>query len=529
MSVTRHRTAARRCLRALTASGAALAVVAATGGPAAAASPDVVGGAVGSALTLTVNLPGGEATRIVLQLDPVTGTVSGVSATGKKATSSATVLRGSLGGQALDSGTSSAMLPSPTSAQSNPSSAIADGLAGTPLVNLLKLELLPSKAEVSTAPSSTGTAAVSNIGVGLPDALASALAPLTGPLSGAIGTLLTTLADTSGTPVAALCSGAQAATDALTPVTDQLGPVLAALPITIPVQEAINGTTVMAICGLSTTIAQLNAALQDALASLTGDSGVLGTGLVTSTQSITRKSDTVTSVASSSIAGLTLLGQTPFASAQVLKTTSTAITGGTAGSAKASVESTIADLTGGTVDPFLQVRTTIQGIQNSFVGAGVLPDALKTLFDDLFATLNAALAPVGVTVFKLDDSAGTKDLTGCPTALDGLLSGTFTDKTGACAAAATRGVGISLSLPEALATPLGVAGPLVELQIVPTSAVAQAQIVTTAAAPPTVVPTPTSLPRTGSDSALLGGLGVLLLVGAVTLRRRRSIEDLTTA
>ena len=478
----------------------------------------MAGATSGTALLLTVNLPGGEATRIVLELDPVTGTVSRTTST--TATGEATVLRGSLGGQGLDSGTSSAALPEPLESSSNPSGAIADGLAGTPLANLLKLELLPSSATVSDGPTSTSTAAVANLGVGLPDALADALAPLLGPLAGGLNDVLTALADASGTPVAAICAGATDAVTALDPVTSPLDDALGALPIPVPVEAVLNETALGALCGLSTTLADLNTALQNALASLTGDSGVLGTGLITSTQSLTDEGGLLTSTATASIAGLTLLGQTPFANAQVLQTTSTAVAGGTAGSAVARVESTVANLQGGTIDPFLQVRTTIEGIRDSFVGEGALPAALETVFDDLFSTLNAALAPVGITVFKLDDSADAQAIDTCPTEVTGTLSGTLAVADGSCAAAATRGVGLRLDLPAALAGPLMVGGPLVELQVVPTAAVARVQ--PRVATP--VTPAPGPLPRTGADGALLGLTGLALLGGALVLRRRRAGE-----
>ncbi|MBK5307395.1 MAG: hypothetical protein JJD92_11970 [Frankiaceae bacterium] len=493
-------------------------LVAAAGPASAAAALDVQGATAGQALLLTLNLPGGAATKIELVLDPVTGLVRKTT-TSTAASADATVLRGSLGGQAMDSGASSAKLPAPTSSSSNPTGGIAAGLAGTPLENLIKVELLPSYAKVTTAPTSSSDAAVANLGVGLPDALASALAPLTGPLAAGVGTLLTTLADQAGMPVATLCSNLTAAVNALTPVTAPLQDALNQLPVPIPVAGLLDTTTLGAICGLQTLITQLNTALQNALASLTGDSGVLGTGLITSEQSITRTGDTVTSRAAASIDGLTLLGQQPFASAQVLQTVSTASVDGTAGSAKATVESTIADLTGGTVDPFLQVRSTIQGIHDSFVGGGALPARLKTLFDDVFSALNLALAPVGVSVFKLDDSADSKAMAGCPAALTGLLTGLLRESNGRCAAAATRGVGIALNLNAALAGPLGITGPLVSLQIVPTSAVAQAQPVSApvAVAPP--APAPQQLPRTGLDGSL-AAIGVLLLLGAVVARRR---------
>jgi hypothetical protein len=497
--------------------------VTAAGPASAATTQDVQGATAGQALLLTLNLPGGAATKIELVLDPVTGLVRKTTTT-TAATADATVLRGTLGGQAMDSGASSAKLPAPTSASSNPTGGIAAGLAGTPLENLIKVELLPSNAKVTTAPSSESDASVANVGVGLPDALASALAPLTGPLAAGVGSLLTALAAQAGMPVATLCANLTTAVDALTPVTTPLQTALNQLPIPIPVAGLLDTTTLGAICGLQATITQLNTALQNALASLTGDSGVLGTGLITSKQTITRTGDTVTSRAAASIDGLTLLGQKPFANAQVLQTVSTASVAGTPGSARATVESTIADLTGGSVDPFLQVRSTIQGIHDSFVGAGALPAQLKTLFDDLFGTLNAALAPVGVSLFKLDDSADSKAMSNCPASLTGLLTGLLRESNGRCAAAATRGVGIAVNLPAALAGPLGITGPLVSLQIVPTSAVAQAQLASTPVAAPPIGPAPQNLPRTGLDGSL-AAVGLLLLVGAAMSRRRRPIDS----
>ena len=56
-----------------------------------------------------------------------------------------------------------------------------------------------------------------------------------------------------------------------------------------------------------------------------------------------------------------------------------------------------------------------------------------------------------------------------------MLTGTLAVPNGSCAAAATRGVGIRVNLPAALAGPLMVGGPLVELQIVPTAAVVRVQ------------------------------------------------------
>ena len=488
------------------------------------AGQDVVGAGAATAVVLTLNLPGGEATKITLTLDPVSGTVT-KSMTSTTANADATVLRGTLGGMPMDTGTSSAMLPEPKSSEMNPAGAIAGGLAGTPLENLLTVEAGPSAAEVTETPSSTSTASIANLGAGLPDALAGALAPLTEPLAGAVNDVLTALADGAGVPVAQVCDGVTQVVGGLSPVTDPLQGVLDGLPIPIPVDQLLNQTTVDAVCGLADTLRKLNTALQDALASLTGDSGLFGISGVSAQQAITRDGQTVSSQATATVAGITLLGQAPFASVDALTTTSAASTQGTPNSATATVDTTVAGLTGGSVDPFLQLRATLQGIQDSFVGSGALPAALSTAFDDLFTQLAAVLGPIGFTVFDLDNVPATVDLTSCPTALDGTLAGTFTAADGRCAAAATRGAGLSLTLPEALATPLMIAGPLVELQIVPTSAAVRAQP-TSATAPAAIaapVVQPAALPRTGLDPALPALAAFGLLGAAVLLRRRRAL------
>ena len=484
------------------------------------AGQPVAGATAATALSVTLNLPGGAATKLLLTLDPITGALSKVSST-TMAVANAEVISGNFGGQAMGSGVSAAMLPAPLSSSNDPAAPFNESLAGTPLENLLRIQLLPSSATVSTDPSSTSEAAVASLGAGLPDEFASALAPLTDALADGVDQLLTALAEQSSMPVAELCAGLTEAVTALEGVTGPLGEALAALPIPVPVQAILDETALGAVCGLSITLTELNTALQDALATLTGDSGVLGTGLITSTQRITTTGGTVTSQAAASIAGLTLLGQQALAGAEVLRTTSTATVNGTPGSAAAAIDSTVAGVTAGTVDPFLQVRATINGIRDSFIGEGALPAELETLFDDLFDTLNAALAPIGITLFKNDASPQATALAACPTQLDGLQTGTFEAANGTCAAASTRGVGLSVTLPAALATPLMIEGPLVEIQIVPTAAVASTLVAPSAPGGPPPAEEPFVLPRTGLDSALLGGLGVALLLGTVLLRRRR--------
>ena len=495
----RSRRAARSAL--VVAAASALLVGGAVPASAQTAGQDVAGATAATAIILTVNLPQ-PLGKIELTVDPVTGTVSRVGGT-PQAFGQAEVIRGSLGGQALGSGASTAMLPAPLSDSDNPTGATG------PLAELLTLELLPSSASVTDAPNSASKAAVANIGVGLPAAVADALAPVTDPLEVAVNDALLAIADALAIPVDTVC----------TTVLDPLG---AALP-PLPGLGAIDQTLIDAICGLQTTITQLNTALQTALDTLTGPNGVFGTGLVTGEQTITNAGGVITSRATATIAGLTLLGQQPLSTATVLRTTSTASVNGTPGSAEATLESTVADVTAGDpLDPFAQVRATIDGILGN-VGEGTLPPELQTLFTQLVDTLNGALAPLGVTVIKGDATPQAQPLGACPAELNGLLTGTFEAQDGTCAAAATRGVGLAVNLPAALATALMIdpALPLVEIQIVPSAAVARAQNVA-APAPPAVQPISAQLPRTGLDGALLGGLGALLLVGTALLRRRRA-------
>ncbi|MDQ3503227.1 MAG: hypothetical protein M3486_06405, partial [Actinomycetota bacterium] len=479
------------------AAASALLVGGAVPASAQAAGQDVAGATAATAIRLTVNLPA-PLGQILLVVDPVTGTVSRVGGT-PQAFGQAEVISGSLGGQALGSGPSTAMLPAPLSDTDNPTGATG------PLAELLTLELLPSSASVTAAPNSASKAAVANIGVGLPATVADALAPVTEPLEDAVGDALLALADALAVPVDTVC--------------DTVLDPLAVLPA-LPLLGEIDQTLIDAVCGLATTIEDLNAALQTALDTLTGPNGVFGTGLVTAEQTITNAGNVITAQAMASIAGLTLLGQQPLSTATVLRTKSTATVNGTPGSADATLESTVADVTAGDpLDPFAQVRATINGILGN-VGEGVLPAELQILFDQVVDTLNGALAPIGITLIKSDATPQAQPLGACPDQLNGLQTGTFEAADGTCAAAATRGVGLAVTLPAALADALMIDGPLVELQIVPSAAVVKAQNIAAPAAPP-VQPGP-QLPRTGLDATLLGGLGAVLLIGTAVLRRRRA-------
>jgi LPXTG-motif cell wall-anchored protein len=480
--------------------------------------PDVAGATGATALTVTVNLPGGAASRLVLTLDPVTGEASRVQ-TGTAALARSEVLSGSIGAQSLGTGATTAALPGPLRASNDPAAAFAAGLADSPLAGLVDLRLLPSEAAVTASPSSASQASVAGLGIGLPDAVAGGLAPLLDPLSTGVDQLLATLAEQSQVPVAQLCGGLTEAVTALGAVSDPLGRALAGLPVQVPVDAVLEEAALGAICELPATLAALRTALGSALGSLTGSRGVIGVDGVTAAQSIDTGPDGVAARSTASVAGLTLLGQQALVGAQVLRTSSSAVATGRPGTATATVESTVAEAAAGTVDPFAQVRATLDGIVDSRVGGAQLPAALEQQLAELLGVLDLALAPVGITLVRSDDAPQAQDLAACPTALDGSHSGTFTAPDGSCAAAATRGIGVAVTLPEQLASALTISGPLVEVQLVPSAAAARLQPTQApAAAPPAPAPM-TELPRTGAESSLLVTVGVSLLVGAALLRR----------
>lgn len=510
-----------RSRAAAVAVAAALLVSAGAGSAAAAEGPpsEVAGATGATALTVTVNLPGGKATRLLLTLDPVTGEASRVGPT-TAALARSELLRGSLGAQTMGTGASEAKLPAPLTVTSDPAARFNAGLAGSPLADLLTVRFAPSTAAVTPSPSSTSQASIAELGVGLPSAVADGLAPLLGPLTGGLDALLSALATQTGQPVAQLCAGVTEAVTELSAATAQLEPVLAALPVKVPAAQLLDEAALGALCSLPAVLDRLRAALRAALATLAGPAGVLGTGAITSSQTITTTDRSVKAEAAASVTALRVLGQQALVGAEALRTRSSATAAGTPGSAQAEVESTVAGLRAGTVDPFAQVRVTIDGIVDSYAGAGQLPPALGTLFRDLIGTLGAALGPLGVTLLDGNTTPESSRLSGCPTGLDGRQTGTFEAADGKCAAAATRGVGVSVSLPAQLATALQIGGPLVELKLVPTAAAVRVQPTAVLAAGSTARIAPKQLPRTGTDGSLAGGLALALLLGAALLRRR---------
>ena len=460
-----------------------------------------------SVVRITVNLPQGNA--IQLDLSTASGSVLSVSGQGPEAEALATILRGSIAGNAQSFPGAEARLPEPLES-SGPTNAIGDGIEGSPLGEFLAVGLVESSAAVSEDPSSTSTAQIADLGVGLPQQLADGLAQILDPLLAGLEQVIDGLepvdAATQG-----LCAGIEPIT---TPVGGGVGQIPVFGPILAEVVEGVTDEDAGFLCNLRIRLGEIRDALADSLADLTGPNGIFGAGLLTASQTISTDGAKTTAEATATLADLQVLGVNPFGEVEALTTTSTAEFDGDA--ASADVETTAVEAM---AEPILLLDTDLREISGELLGSIDL-DALTDLVDQINAVLRA-LAGIGVVAGPLDEVDAA--LEACPEALEGFLSGTFTAD-GACAAAAAGGFGLVVELPEQLAGPLGIEGPLLAVQIVPTAAVVRQSVeVTTPAAPPGEFQGP--LPRTGAE-APLAAAGVALLVGAALLRRRRASAEL---
>jgi hypothetical protein len=503
-----HDPTRRRVAALCTALAVPLALPVALATPAAAQTggSDLSGATRASALTLTLNLP--QATRVQLVLDPVSGTVRSVTGSAPEAQAVADLIAGSIAGQAQSFGRAEARLPAPTSA-AGPTDPFDAAVAGTPLAEFLSIRLLDSSAEVATAPSSTSQAQIASVGVGLPAALLESLAPALDPVRAGVSQVLTALAGGA--------ASTQTLCDTLTPVGAVTQPVVdgvAGIPVIGTVVDELVGDAdegeIAVLCELDEILTELDAELAQSLGTLAGPGGVLGTGLITAQQSVVHEGTRTTATATASIADLTVLGTSPFVGVDALETTSTAVVDGT--TATATVDQTAVNAL---ANPVLTLVTDLQSLTGELLGVDL--EGVDELATELQALLEA-LAGIGIEAGPLTGAGDA--IEACPTALDGGLSGTFQSPDGRCAAAASRGYGLAVTLPAALAGPLGIEGPLVELALVPTAAVAQAQPVATLGTTPPAA-SPRSLPRTGPE-APLAVAGAALLLGAAALRRRRS-------
>jgi len=466
-----------------------------------------------AAIRLTVNLPQGN--QIQLDIDPVAGAVSSVSGSGPQATAIATLIRGSIAGQAQSFPGAEAALPEPKES-SGPTSALSDGINASPLGEFLRVGLLTATAKVSEAPSSESTAQIASLGLGLPAALDDALQQVLMPLLAGLDEVIAALGPLDAA-TQAICAGIE-------PVTMPVKGGVAGVPVLGPVLvDVVDGATDQeagVLCTLRAFLGEVQDSLAASLADLTGPGGLIGTGLLTSSQAITTEGDRTTARATSRVADLRLLGRNPFGDVTALTTTSTAVL---AGSTSDATIDTIA------VSAFAEPLLTLETDLDQVIGdaAGIQLDGLTGLLDQIQTVLDG-LAGIGLRAGPLD--AVDPVLPACPEQLAGQqLTGTF-EAPGACAAAAARGYGIAVTIPEQLATPLGITGPLVALQFAPTAAVVRGSSTTSTTAPPAAAPAVAavaarSLPRTGAQ-APVAALGLALLVGAALVCRRRSAREL---
>ena len=333
----------------------------------------------------------------------------------------------------------------------------------------------------------TGVSNVAAIGVGLSNpALSSALDSAISSLNAAVTTVSTGVTSTLGT-VTGTVAGLVPTTG--TPV-DQLQQTVADLP------------------------AQLQAAvtsIQTGLTGITGIGGALSLQGVTTTSSVTRGVNSVTSSAGAKILGIDVLGGLVHIEGTNSLVTATAT--GAAGSAVSTEQSP--QVAAVSIGSLAALQSTVDGLTVDVAGV-TLPDATKTALQSVISQLNALLALANVRIVDLGHTSST--------AADG-----------SAASATVSGLGITVGSLAALnalnantdaATAAAAdAAPLISITLSPATASAAAErvipaVVPAAPAAPAVV-TP-KLAYTGFDGELMAGTAVTLILGAGYLRRRRS-------
>ena len=508
MALTVPRSRRARALAVTAAAAVVLPIAAAAPAAAQSTSTSSTGATSASALRLTLNLPAAlPINPVVLDIDPVSGTVRAVPGSSPEARAFAAVLSGSVGSQGQSLGAAEATLPTPKEAVGAPLAQLNDGINGSPLSTFLQISLADSRAAVTEAPTSTSSAGT-QIAVGLPPQLLPVLTAVLDPLLAGVGQAIDAAAAQLGVATSQLCAG-------LAPITGPVSDGVAAVPgIGLLLEDIVDGVTepeAGTLCLLGEFLVELKDELTASLSDLIGPGGLLETGLIEASQSIVVEGSTTTSTSTSRVAGFELLGQNPFGTGTVLTTTSTAKVG--PGVAEATVDRTAVEAF---ARPLLTLETDLQTVVGDL--AGIDLSGLDQVLAAVTQVLDA-LAGIGVEAGPLDraDTA----IEGCPTALTPTLTGTF-EEPGVCAAAAARGFGLAVTLPAQLAGPLGIQGPLVQLTFAPTAAVAGSAPAPVAAPP---APAPGPLPRTGPE-ALLAAAGLVLLAGAGLLRRRRALAAL---
>lgn len=504
MALTVPRARRVRGLALAAAAAVALPVVAAAPAGAQTTTTSTSGATSASAVRLVLNLPQGNTVQV--DIDPVAGTVRSVSGSSPEAQAYAAVIAGSLGDQAQAFGEASAKLPEPTEADGGPLAALNDGINSSPLGEFLQVEALGSEAAVTTAPSSTSAAGTS-LAVGLPVALADGL---TGALEQVIAGLeeVINALEPSDAVLDGACSNLPVITD---PVTDGLGGVPVIGPIVGDVEAGLLDEDIGTLCNLREFLLVVLDELEAGLGEL-GQLGLLNVGTLEASQSIVREGSEVTATSTGRIADVTVLGlANPFGDVEALESVSTATVA--PGTAEATVDAAAVTVD---VDPIALIQTNLTDeLEGQLLGVDL--EGVEELVVQLQALLEALS---GIGIDAVDPT--TTEVDSCPETLGAGLGGTF-EAPGVCAAAASAGYGLAVTLPEALAGPLGIAGPLVSLEFAPSAAVARGATSTTT--PPAPEDPDRPLPRTGPETALAGA-GLALLVGAALVRRRRSAVEL---
>lgn len=500
-----------RRLRGLAAAAcAALVLPVVTAAPASAqtTSTSTSGASSAAALRLALNLPGG--LNLLVEIDPVNGTVRSVTGSSPEAQAYAAVISGALADQGQAFGEAKAMLPQPTEADGGPLAALNDGINTSPLGEFLQVDVLGSEAAVTTAPSSDSAAGTA-LAVGLPAALAEPLQALFAEIIAGLEEVILATEPTQEV-LDQFCTGLTAVTEPV--IDDGLGTLPVIGPIIGDVEAGLLDAETGTLCQLRTFLLEVLDELEQGLADL-GQLGLLNVGTLEAAQTIDTEGSRVTATATAQIADVSVLGVVnPFGDVEALDTTSTAVVA--PGVAEATVEQDTVDVD---VSPIAIIEAEIpETLEGALLGIEL--EGVEALVAQLTALLDA-LAGVGVAAVDPTTTA----LESCPAALTTGLGGTF-EQAGVCAAAASAGYGLAVTLPAALAEPLGIVDesgavlPLLSLAFSPSAAVARSATTTTAA-PPVECEGPCRLARTGSEAAL-GGIGLALLAGAALVRRRRT-------
>jgi len=451
-------------------------VVAGTGsaGAAVVAVPDVFGGkAQGTAIHIEVNLP---VAIPIPGLGTVTGLVQDISftegTTAKDVTNVLSNAKAVLGNGALtplNIIAEASLTGKPSDSKSLVSIPVNPLISGG--IGTITSSVSPESATSALTSTSSSSLASLRIGLGgLTDSL-----PLKTDLDSALNQVQATVDSTQGT----LTSTINTALDTLNQVSGG-----ATAPVAAQV-EAVESQ-------LTTLLDQL----QGTLTNLTADSDLLSLNLLESTNTITRKGDMVEARALSAIGGLDVLAGLVHVDA--VKTESFSSANGVKGAAAADSLTTVLGLK---VADVLDLKLTDKGLSGTVAGQS-LPPAAQDAVNTVINSVNGLLATAGVNIVY-----GQKTST--------------VDPNGKSASSSSQGVGIIVNPPV-----LGLAKPLLAVQLVPAGTAVNAARLAKPAAPVTPrVNTPRSLPRTGApETVAIVGAGLVATAAVVSRRRRVTTE-----